>query len=316
MLLPGDRFAADCAHVDEIMSSPNVNRRRRGLTPKILVMHYTGLPTFARSLEVLRDPHCEVSCHYVVDTDGRIVQMVPEALRAWHAGVSSWDGERDINSKSIGIEIQNPGHTAGYPDFPDAQMQAVTALAADIVARHGMTARCVVAHSDVAPGRKIDPVEKFDWHRLFRAGIGCWVPPTPLVAGDDGYRIGQAGPAIRTLQGGLNAYGYQIDANGVLDPWTETVVSAFQRHFRPRTCRRLYRCFDRRHAGPAASGGFGNRRDVTMIRSTAPTKDGDLRKHLADQRHFGSESTDCHHQAPLNCRVPHASISTRWHECP
>ena len=243
-----DMFAADNQHVAEVVPSANINERRNGLGPEILVMHYTGLPTFQRSIDVLRDPRCEVSCHYVVDVDGRIVQMVEESMRAWHAGASSWHGERDINSQSIGIEIQNTGHThrtgqnqkpgarqkpEHAPDFPDEQMRAVEQLAADIIARHGIKPRNVVAHSDIAPGRKIDPGEKFDWQRLWSMGIGHWVPPEPLTPQDVGHGPGVQNDTIADTQAMLRAYGYGIEPTGVLDELTATVVAAFQRHFRP-----------------------------------------------------------------------------------
>lgn len=229
----GCGFVPDSPHVHTVVASPNVNARRGGLQPEVLVLHYTGLPTMARSIDVLRDPRCEVSCHYVVDTDGHIVQMVPEALRAWHAGVSSWHGERDLNSQSIGIEIQNPGHSAGYPDFPDAQMHAVETLAADIMGRHGIRAGNVVAHSDIAPGRKIDPGEKFDWARLAKSGIGHWVTPAQASDIDSAVPPGESGQRVRTVQEALAAYGYWIAPNGTNDNWTATVVAAFQRRFRP-----------------------------------------------------------------------------------
>lgn len=228
-----ETFAPDSGLVAEVIPSGNVNERRSNLTPAILVLHYTGLPTFARSLDVLSDPRGEVSCHYVIDLDGRIVQMVPEAMRAWHAGVSNWHGETDINSKSIGIEIQNVGHDAGYPDFPDIQMVAVERLAADIVARHAIAPGDVVAHSDIAPGRKIDPGEKFDWRRLGRLGLCDWVTPEPPDAADPGLSVGTQGATILEVQRNLRRYGYGIDPTGDLDPWTETVVAAFQRRFRP-----------------------------------------------------------------------------------
>lgn len=229
--IAGPAFVADSDVVDEIISSPNVNQRRNALRPEILVLHYTGLPTFARSIEVLRDPRCEVSCHYVVDIDGRVVQMVAEEMRAWHAGVSFWRGERDINSQSIGIEIQNFGPESDCPDFPDDQMKAVERLAADIIARNAIPARNVVAHSDIAPGRKIDPGERFDWRRLSRNGVGLWVAPEPHEAPAAGRSCDET--IVRHTQTLLSAYGYGIDASGVLDDHTAVVVAAFQRHFRP-----------------------------------------------------------------------------------
>jgi N-acetylmuramoyl-L-alanine amidase len=174
-----------------------------------------------------------VSCHYGVDEAGRITQMVPEALRAWHAGEAFWAGQSDINSASIGIEIHNPGHELGYSDFPEAQLAAVEALCRDIVDRHGIRPERVLAHSDVAPTRKKDPGEKFPWARLARAGIGHWVAPVPAVAAEPGLGVGVAGPLIAEVQLMLARYGYGIEPTGGVDARTEFVVTAFQRHFRP-----------------------------------------------------------------------------------
>lgn len=223
----------DSPLVAELFSSPNIEERRRGLLPTILVLHYTGLPNVERALDVLSRPDCKVSCHYVVDCDGRVIQMVAESMRAWHAGLSSWLGETDINSASIGIEIQNPGHSGGYPDFPPAQMKAVTALCQDIVARHGIAPERVLAHSDVAPGRKIDPGEKFDWPGLFREGVGFWVPPVERDAADEGKTVGAEGDEIAHAQRLLARYGYGIEVSGLFDEAMRHVVRAFQLHFRP-----------------------------------------------------------------------------------
>lgn len=173
-----------------------------------------------------------MSCHYVVDEMGTVTQMVPEACRAWHAGVSHWRGNSDINSSSIGIEIHNPGHDGGYPDFPDAQMRTVEALCRDIIRRHDIAPYNVLAHSDVAPRRKIDPGEKFDWARLARSGIGHWIAPSPLSAGEVLTRDSR-GDAVMRLQENLRAYGYGIGPTGEYCEETEFVVAAFQRHFRP-----------------------------------------------------------------------------------
>ena len=157
--------------------------------------------------------------------------MVPEALRAWHAGKSSWQGESDTNSRSIGIEIVNPGHAHGYPDFPDAQIEAVIALSKDILKRNAIPARNILAHSDVAPGRKCDPGEKFPWMRLYQEGIGHWVEPdddvTPV------FRPGDNGEEVASMRALLAAYGYGIDIHGDFDEFTCECVRAFQRHFRP-----------------------------------------------------------------------------------
>lgn len=226
-------FAPDSSLACDIHPSPNIDERRSGLQPRLLILHYTGLPTVERSIEVLADPRCKVSCHYVVGLDGRITQMVAEKKRGWHAGVSHWQGESDINSASIGIEIQNPGHNAGYPAFPVVQMIAVRDLSLDICRRNDICPQGVLAHSDVAPGRKIDPGERFDWPWLARAGIGHWVAPEPLVWDEHALQAGDSGTHIEAMQRALARYGYGIEKTGTFDIRTEQVVAAFQRHFRP-----------------------------------------------------------------------------------
>lgn len=227
----------DSRHVDDVVASPNIGARRAAAVPRFLILHYTGLPSAARSIDVLCDPVCEVSCHYLVDLDGRITQMVREADRAWHAGLSCWHGETDINSCSIGIEIQNTGHGgdgAVAPDYPDMQMQAVEQLGGDILARHGIKPADVLAHSDIAPQRKIDPGERFDWARLHRAGIGHWVEPLPVSQNAmPPFNQAASDARVRRAQDMLSAYGYDVGQDGLLDPATQRVISAFQRHFRP-----------------------------------------------------------------------------------
>lgn len=212
--------------------APNVEPRREGRAPDMLLMHYTGMETAEVALDWLTREESKVSCHYLVDEKGRIAQMVPEALRAWHAGQSLWSGETDLNSCSIGIEIHNPGHEFGYRDFPEAQMRAVEALALDILSRNAIPPHRVVAHSDIAPGRKRDPGERFDWGRLARAGVGLWVEPAPL---DDDFGLGPGdeGDAVLALQQDLAAYGYGVELTGTYGTGLEKVVEAFQRHFRP-----------------------------------------------------------------------------------
>jgi N-acetylmuramoyl-L-alanine amidase len=162
--------------------------------------------------------------------------MVPELLRAWHAGVSCWHGERDLNSASIGIEIQNPGHQDGYHEFFDAQMNAVERLAADIVRRHLIVPARVLGHSDIAPQRKIDPGEKFPWERLYHAGVGHWVAPSPLRPGAANLGQGDRGASVAAVQRCLADYGYEVPLHGGFDVATSKVVAAFQRHFRPACC--------------------------------------------------------------------------------
>jgi N-acetylmuramoyl-L-alanine amidase len=226
-------FEPDSPLVAEVLASPNIERRHGNPRPNILLLHYTGLASCAEAIDWLRRPGSKVSCHYVVDESGRITQMVAEAMRAWHAGLSSWAGERDINSASIGIEIHNPGHDADYPAFSEPQMSAVEALCRDILARNSIQPECVLAHSDVAPMRKRDPGEKFDWARLARAGVGHWVVPAPDDPRDGGVGAGDSGPLVARAQSMLSQYGYGIEATGQYESKTEFVVKAFQRHFRP-----------------------------------------------------------------------------------
>ncbi len=154
--------------------SANFDARPEGAAVDILVVHYTGMETAEAALDRLMDPAAKVSAHYLIDEDGTLYRLVEEDRRAWHAGVASWRGATDVNARSIGIELVNPGHEFGYRPFPEAQTGALIDLAADIVARHRIPARNVVGHADVAPRRKMDPGELFDWPRLAAAGIGLW----------------------------------------------------------------------------------------------------------------------------------------------
>ncbi|MQX35977.1 N-acetylmuramoyl-L-alanine amidase [Roseospira navarrensis] len=197
--------------------SPNHDARPPGGGVDLLVLHYTGMPTGAAALDRLRDPAARVSAHYLVEEDGRVFRLVPEDRRAWHAGVSSWRGRGDVNGRSIGVEIVNPGHEFGYRPFPAPQMDAVEALCRDIVARYGLGPGDVVGHADVAPTRKEDPGELFDWPRLARAGVGVW----PAAAGGDG-----PAPDAAAALAMLAAIGYDVS-----DPVAATI--AFQRRFRP-----------------------------------------------------------------------------------
>jgi len=229
------KSTADCDSplVTHVHPSPNFEERWDGAKPSILLMHYTGLSDCARAIDWLSRPESKVSCHYVIDTDGTIWQMVAEDKRAWHAGAGSWRGNTDVNSASIGIEIHNPGHGGGYPDFPDVQMRAVEALSEDIIRRHGILPERVLGHSDIAPGRKIDPGEKFDWPRLARSGIGHWVDPVPADPIEDVLCTLEDRERIVRAQSLLWSYGYGIEITGESDEQSRTVVKAFQRHFRP-----------------------------------------------------------------------------------
>ncbi|AWM86422.1 N-acetylmuramoyl-L-alanine amidase [Microvirga sp. 17 mud 1-3] len=216
----------------KVFPSPNHGERKDGRRPDMLILHYTGMPDAGEALQWLCNPISQVSAHYFVFEDGRVIQMVPEARRAWHAGASYWDGETDLNSRSIGIEIANPGHPGGLPPFPDAQIDSVAALARDIVSRWRIPPTRVLAHSDVAPGRKVDPGELFPWHRLHEAGVGHWVAPASIRDGRF-FARGDEGMPIEALQAMLTMYGYGLKISGVFDENTEKVVAAFQRHFRP-----------------------------------------------------------------------------------
>ncbi|MEE8350901.1 MAG: N-acetylmuramoyl-L-alanine amidase [Rhodospirillales bacterium] len=173
----------------------------------MLVMHYTGMKTAQAALERLCDLTAKVSAHYVIDEDGTVISLVDESKRAWHAGVAYWRGETDINARSIGIELVNPGHEFGYRDFTDFQMAALETLALDILSRHPIPARNVVGHSDVAPARKTDPGERFDWRRLAAAGIGLWpqeeqgdVEKVPEMLATFGYDPGDPDEALIAFQ--------------------------------------------------------------------------------------------------------------------
>ncbi|MCQ0989992.1 peptidoglycan recognition protein family protein [Jiella marina] len=225
-------FPADSPLVDEICASPNFNDRRMAGGPSMLILHYTGMGTGEGAVRWLADPASEVSCHYVVHEDGRVVQMVPEQHRAWHAGQGSWQGVCDINSLSVGIEIVNAGHAGGYPDFPEGQITKVMRLSAEIVARHRIAPERVLGHSDVAPARKQDPGEKFPWERLAAAGIGHFVSSAPMEAGPC-LSPGDGGDAVLRWQRDLASYGYELSPTGDFDEATRFATIAFQRHFRP-----------------------------------------------------------------------------------
>jgi N-acetylmuramoyl-L-alanine amidase len=198
--------------------SPNHDARPPGTPVDVLVMHYTGMRTAEAALARLCDPASKVSSHYTVDEDGTVYAHVPEEQRAWHAGTSWWAGARDINARSIGIEIVNPGHEFGYRAFPAEQIDAVIALTKDILSRHPIPQRRVLGHSDVAPGRKEDPGELFPWHQLAAAGIGLWPHEHKAVL-----------PI--SFEKALRRYGYGIRPDTEVSP--EQAITAFQRHFRP-----------------------------------------------------------------------------------
>ena len=216
------------------MPSPNWDGRPADAGPvDTLVLHYTGMVSAEAALARLTDRAAKVSAHWCIGEDGTLWRLVPEEHRAWHAGLSEWRGRRSVNDVSIGIELVNPGHEYGYRPFPPAQMDALLDLARSIVARYPIDRRNVVAHSDIAPMRRQDPGELFDWARLAAAGIGLW-PQTVTAPGGQGpsLRQGDRGPAVTRQQERLRAVGYGLAADGDFRTATAAVVRAFQRHFR------------------------------------------------------------------------------------
>lgn len=214
----------------ELRPAVNFNERLVDM-PDILLLHYTGMVSGGDAVDWLCCKESQVSCHYLVHEDGRIVQMVSEAKRAWHAGQGSWQGKEDINSRSIGIEICNRGHEHGYRDFPGEQIEAVISLCKDILTRNPIRDRNILAHSDIAPGRKCDPGEKFPWKMLSQNGVGHWVEPAGVTGGRF-FSLGDKGEPIEALQSMLVLYGYGVEVTGFFDEKTERTVNAFQQHFR------------------------------------------------------------------------------------
>ena len=208
--------------------SPNFNDRPGDGRVDMLILHYTGMRSAQESLDRLCDTAAKVSAHYQIDEDGTVWRLVAEEKRAWHAGISSWRGRSDINNYSVGIELVNPGHEFGYRPFPEPQMAALTELAGGILSRHPIPPRQVLGHSDVAPLRKQDPGELFDWPGLARAGIGFW--PDFLAT-----KI-KTLPSLVEIQASLRQIGYSCPKSGALDAETTAAITAFQRHYRPEHC--------------------------------------------------------------------------------
>ncbi len=215
----------------DVIAAPSPNFDARTAPPDMVVLHYTGMVSGEAALERLREPESKVSAHWMVEEDGRVFALVPEERRAWHAGVSFWKGERDVNAVSVGVEIVNPGHEHGYRPFPPAQVEAVAALLDGMRARWSIPDARVLGHSDVAVGRKIDPGERFPWADLARRGHGLWVEPPPSPGAP--LAEGEEGVGVFALQAGLTRLGYDAAPTGRFDGDTREIVEAFQRHWRP-----------------------------------------------------------------------------------
>lgn len=206
--------------MDELIhrDTPSPNWNERKLPVSLVVLHYTGMESAQAALERLCDPAAEVSAHYMIEEDGTVHRLVAEEHRAWHAGRSYWRGITDVNSASIGIELVNPGHELGYRPFPEAQMEALIPLLAGIMARHNISPANVLGHSDVAPARKDDPGELFEWEVLARYGLALSTPKPRI-------RLLHENPGAFFLS--LERFGYDISDG-------HAAVRAFQRRFRPR----------------------------------------------------------------------------------
>lgn len=223
--------------------SPNFNARKAAVD--MLVLHYTGMANGEIALGRMRSAEAAVSAHYMVWEDGRISQLVDEDKRAWHAGVGHWQGDTDLNSCSIGIEIVNGGHNVpcedgSLPPFPDLQIDAVIALGAAVIGRHNIPQTRIVGHSDIAPARKEDPGEHFPWQRLAATGIGLWPNETPEAPGrtwltGGGFSLGDSGPPVEQLRGTLAGIGYGVALDGAYNTELEATVRAFQRRWNPAT---------------------------------------------------------------------------------
>ncbi|HEX9931463.1 MAG TPA: N-acetylmuramoyl-L-alanine amidase [Allosphingosinicella sp.] len=201
----------------DILDCPSPNFDERPQPISMIVLHYTGMEDARSALERLRDPEAKVSCHYLVDEDGKIVRMVPEEKRAWHAGRSYWRGNTDVNGASIGIELVNPGHEHGYRPFPEEQIDALVTLVAEVKERYSITRGNVVGHSDVAPARKQDPGELFPWSRLAKLRLALPRPTKNLMDPcwtDGGFLLA------------LERFGYDVSDK-------DAAIRAFQRRYRP-----------------------------------------------------------------------------------
>ena len=252
-------FTPDSSIASDVIPSANYGDRNKGRLPDMIVLHYTGMPDVEGAIAQLCTAGTDVSAHYIVLEDGRIVQCVPEAKRAWHAGVASWAGEEDINSCSIGIEIVNRGHDWGYPEFPLRQIAAVIALCRGIMLRRKVPSHRVLAHSDVAPARKKDPGEKFPWHSLANSGVGHWVQPAPIVRGET-LKLGTISDDVARPAAGAGQIRLRRPDQRKIRRRDHGSGHRLPAPLPPRPRRRRRRSFDADHAAIAAGESVGRRR--------------------------------------------------------
>lgn len=232
--------------------SPNFDDRKDGAKPELIILHYTAMASAEAALERLTDPTQEkkVSAHYLIDEKGNIYQLVDEAKRAWHAGVSSWDGKGDVNSRSIGIEISN----RGSEPYTKEQLFALTLLCKDIMHRHGIAPENIIGHSDVAPDRKQDPGEHFPWAKMSRHDVGAW----PRVEAKDKFNAAAAAKSPKQLKQLFNEAGYGVNAFGKNKPRLKDIITAFQSHFEPEV-----------FSDPAKKPGVATGETVARLRAVA-----------------------------------------------
>jgi N-acetylmuramoyl-L-alanine amidase len=217
--------------VSELIAAPSPNFDARTAPPDMIVLHYTGMTDGPSALARMRDPQAKVSAHYMVEEDGRVFALVPEARRAWHAGRSFWRGETDINACSVGVELVNPGHEFGYRAFAEPQIAALIDLLGEVRSRWTVPDARILGHSDIAPERKTDPGELFPWRRLAAAGHGLWAEPEASPGAALG--PGDEGLGVLALQAGLRRFGYDCEPTGLFDERLSLLLRAFQRHWRP-----------------------------------------------------------------------------------
>lgn len=204
--------------------SPNFDERPTHPKIDLIIIHYTGMEKVKEALTRLCDPNAKVSAHYLIDQSGFTYQLVNDQKRAWHAGVSYWQGRRDINGISLGIELDNSGHNFGLPPFPSAQITCLLELLQRLSQKYHIHKERIIGHSDIAPMRKNDPGELFPWQTLHEQGFGLWPAAKP---------VSKTPESVEEIQKSLAAIGYECPLTGQLDLQTITVIQAFQRHFTP-----------------------------------------------------------------------------------